>query len=213
MEFLALLLVVPLGLYYFHGGGRGPVWGLLPDGEARRGGGAYREARVRTWKAGAAPPSVRVAALSSFFLGQMLVPGVLAAFGGMLALAEMGGDRSPLLAVLLLSAPTGVTVAAYLLSAGSAMLARADDAAPKARRAARWALTHNLVLLSALALAAAARAEEAAFALGPALYACFSVAQALVVRRAATALAAYAARQDADPAPIEAELSVLGTVR
>lgn len=218
MELLALLvvvLVVPLGLYLFHGRGRGPAWGLVPGDEEIRGDGAYRQTRVRTWKPGSAPLSVRLAALSSLFLGQMIVPGVLVAIVGMLVLAEMMNHLTGflILVVMLLSAPTGIMVAAYLLSAGSAMLVRAADAVPRARRAARWALVHNGVLLPALGLVAAARPDEARFAFGPAVYACFSIAQALLVRRTASTLEAYVAREEGDPAPFEAELHVLGGIR
>jgi hypothetical protein len=215
MILFAILLVVPLGLYFLNGGGRGPAWGLLPAGEAPRGGGAYRQTHVRAWKAGQAPLAVRLAALSSFFLGQMIVPGMLAAFGGMVALANTFSSTrsSPLLAVLLLSTPTGILVAASLLSSGSAMLNRAYDAAPRARSTARWALGHNLALLAALGLVAALRPDEADSAFLPAVYACVSLAQAFLMRRAARALDVYAARQDADDAPPEAELHVLGTVR
>lgn len=208
MVLLVLFLIVPAALYFGYGRGRGPAWGLLPAGETAVGEGAYRQARVRTWKPGAAPLAVRAAALSSFFLGQMIVPGALAALGGLVVLAETlrSSQSFPLLVVLVLSAPTGVMVAAHLLAAGSAMLNRADDAAPRARRAARWALLHNGLLVPALALAAAVAPDEAVLVVWPAVYVGLSLAQGLLVLHAARALEAYAARQDDDPAPPEAAL-------
>jgi hypothetical protein len=215
MEILLILLVVPIGLYLFHGRGRGSAWGLVPAGEEVRGAGAYRETRVRTWKRGEAPLSVRVAALSSFFLGQMILPGGLAALVGLMvtATAIAKGNAPPLLIILTLSAPTGLVVAAQLLAAGSAMLAHADDAAQKARVAVRWALGHNVVLLFAIGMGALAEPREADYGALPALYAVFSIAQALLVRHAASVIEAYRARQDDDPAPVEAEISVLGDTR
>ena len=211
MGLLLVFLVVPVGLYLMYGRGRALSWGLLPKGEEMRGDSAYRQVKVKTWKRGEAPWAVRLAALSSFFLGQMIVPGALVALLGLVLLAESLGhkDGSVFLAVLLLSAPTGLVVAAFLLSAGSAMLGRAEDAIRKARRAVRWALWHNVVLLAALGIGAAVAPAQATYAVGPAFYACFSIAQALLVRRAAQAMEAYASRQEADPAPVQAELEIL----
>ncbi len=207
---LFVLLLLPCGLYFVHGGGRGRVWGLVSAGEAVRGAGAYRETRAPLWKRGSAPLVVRVAALSSFFLGQMIVPGALAALIGIVATFEnvTHGHPSPVLIVIQLSAPTGLLVAAYLLSAGSGMLDRADDAVLRTRRAARWALGHNLVLLAGLGVAVALAPNEVEYAAMPALYACFSIAQGLVVRRAAASLEGYSALQSqldvpADPAVVQ----------
>jgi hypothetical protein len=210
---VVLALVVPVGVYVSHGGGGGRVWGLVTAGEEVRGGGAYRTARATLWKRGAAPLTVRVAALSSFFLGQMILPGALAAVVGLLVTIVAVGHAKEIavLVVVQLSAPTGLVVAAYLLAAGAAMLERAEDAAVKARRAARWALVHNLVLLAGLAAATAIERDAAAVV--PALYACLSIGQALLVRRAADAIEAYTARQNEEPAPVEVEMQVLYEAR
>jgi hypothetical protein len=212
--FLALVLVVPAGLYFFNGGGRAPVWGLVAAGEKVQGDGAYRRARVTLWKRGSAPLSVRIAAISSFFLGQMIGPGGLAALVGMVVTLESlnKGHVSPLLVIIQLSSPTGLLVAAYLLSAGSAMLARADDAVPKARRAVQWAIGHNLVLLVGLGAGAALEPSEAAFAVPAAIYCCVSIAQALLVRRAASSIESYTARQNEEPAPAHVEMEILEPV-
>jgi len=117
--FAFLAVVVPVGLYFSRGGGTGNVWGLVAVGEEERGRGNYREARTTVWKAGSAPLAVRVAALSSFFLGQMIVPGGLAALLGMVMMitALSHGNVLPIF-VVQLSAPTGLVVAAYLFAAG-----------------------------------------------------------------------------------------------
>jgi hypothetical protein len=208
---LFLVLAIPAGLYFAHGGGTARAWGLVPDGEQVRGTGAYRVARVRLWKRGEAPVAVRVAAFSSFFLGQMVLPGALAALVGFLvtAAAALRGQAPALLVILTLSAPTGLIVAGRLLGAGTAMLSRADDAAAQAHGAARWALGHNLGLLFALGVGAAVTPGEAEMAALPAAYCLFSLAQGLLVRHAAQAIDAYLARQAEDPAPEAAELAVL----
>ncbi len=208
----AVLAVVPAGFYFSHGGGGSRVWGLVAAGQVERGRGTYRGTRETLWKRGSAPLVVRVAALSSFFLGQMIVPGGLCAFGGVVVMIEAlsHGSVLPVFIVVQASAPTGLAVAAYLLAAGGAMLHRDDDAVAKARRAWRWAVGHNVALLTGLAGAVAlswtglvSSRDEAAFAVMPALYACFSIGQALLVRRAAATLEAYAARQREEPAPLE----------
>ena len=82
--FLLLMLVVPFSVYEAHRGGRGPAWGLVAAGREQRGRGVYRGTRSTLWTPGSAPLAVRLAALSSFFLGQMIVPGALAAVVGVL---------------------------------------------------------------------------------------------------------------------------------
>lgn len=212
MELLAIFLIVPVSLYFMHERGRGRAWGFVAAGEAARGTGAYRELRERRWKRGAAPLTVRIAAVSSFFLGQMIVPGALAAMVGLIAAAEiLASRRGPALVVLLeLSAPTGLIVAARLLSAGSAMLVHAEDASVKARRAARWALGHNAVLLAAIAVFALALPNQADTAVPPVIYCFVSIAQALVVAKAAVDLDAYSSKQESDPAPPEGEALLQG---
>lgn len=195
-------LTLPTLLYFGLSGGRGPEWGLVRAGDEPVGEGAYRRAHVKRWKLGSAPMVVRVAAVSSFFLGQMILPGALAALVGFVML--FGAHHvEPLWLVLQISAPTGLAVAAMLLSTGWAMLARDPSAEAKARKAARWAIGHNLALLVGLGVAVTADPREPLLALPSCIYACFSIGQALVVRRAAAALAKYDAGQERDPAPVE----------
>jgi hypothetical protein len=209
---LVVVSLVPTVLYLGFGRGQGRVWGLVPAGSSSHGEGVYRKMRMDHWRRGAAPPVVRAAAISSFFLGQMVVPGVLAALVGFIAL--LGESRAPLVWIVLqLSSPTGVVVAIHVLSAGAAMLARDHNASEKARRAARWALWHNLLLLLALGLAAAVEPREAYGNLVVGAYCLVSIAHALLLRRAAHALDAYSAAQMAAPAPIDLEIAALSGTR
>jgi hypothetical protein len=199
-----LLLPVPVALYvlarYF---GRG-AWGLVPGTPMLQGVGAYRAAAQSVWVRGKAPMAVRVAAISSFVLGQMLFPGALAALAGLVAMMDMLGRSkfSPGLLFLTLSAPTGLIVAGKLLGTGVAMLKRDADAAISARRTAAWALWHNAALMVAMACAALAEKDGLWFLL-PGIYAAISVAQALLLRHAASALEAYDRLQADAPPPVE----------
>lgn len=214
MSFLVVLGIVfsvlPSLLYFGQQRGRGPGWGLVAAGEEKMGQGAYRETRVTRWKRGKAPPVVRVAALSSFFLGQMVLPGGLAALVGIFAV--LGDGHGPAIWwVLELSAPTGLVVAVFLLSAGWTMLESGSQAVAKARRAATWAIVHNLVLVAALGVAVAADGREVDSAILPCFYAAVSIVQALVVQRAARAIEVYDLARKNDPAPIEEEILALGS--
>lgn len=201
---LALVLPLPLVLYLISlDRGRG-AWGLVFRGFVRRGSSAYRAAEVAVWQAGKAPLAVRAAAITSFVLGQMVVPGALLALVGLLVLlASLSRDPEPILVVLMLSAPTGLYVAGALLSAGSAMLRREANASAQARRAARWALGHNVALLVGLGACALGHLHEAL--LGPAVYALVSIAHALLLLHAARALDAYTDAQARAPSPVAAD--------
>jgi len=205
---LFIVSIIPSALYFGQGRGRGPGWGLIAAGEEKLGQGAYRETHVARWKRGAAPPVVRVAALSSFFLGQMVLPGALAAFVGLLAVfGERHGPAA--LWVLELSAPTGLVVAVLLLSAGWTMLESGSQAAFKARRAGKWAILHNVVLVAALGFAVAADPREIDTVILPCIYAAVSIAQAVVVLGAARAIEAYDQARKEDPAPVHEEIVAL----
>ena len=148
----------------------------------------------------------------------MILPGALAALVGLVATAEVlsrgharGGGA--LIVVLELSAPTGLLVAADLLAAGSAMVVRSADAAAKARTAARWAIGHNIALLIAMAILAAASPGDAIQVVPSVAYALVSIGQALLVRSAAASLDAYAAEQERDPAPAAPEIQGLAGAR
>lgn len=197
---LSVLFIVP-GVAYF-GRPNVPVgtWGFVRAGEDVVGGGPYREARVARTTEGDAPGIVKLAAFSSFFLGQMIVttPAALLAF---LAPEE------PILMVLAFSAPTGAMVAWKIFGAGNLLLLNRADAAVRARSAATWATNHNLVLLVALAACAAYHFVRAdgprVFAAVPCgVYACISLAHATLLRRAADAVDARNAATAAEPASL-----------
>src|SRR5262245_6271987 len=112
MEILVLVafatLLLPATLYFALRFGKRGAWGVVLDRYETRGEGAYRRVRLPTWKLGKAPISVQIAAVTSFFLGQMVVPGGLVAMIGVVfALADLAGPRPPnwLLVASVLSSP------------------------------------------------------------------------------------------------------------
>lgn len=127
-----------------------------------------------------APTVVRMAAASSFVLGSMFVPGLVWALFGLLA-AGAG----------LLGIP-GLVVAARLWGAGHALLAGLREGAVSAARAARFSLWFNvfLVLATSATLALAGEEEARYLAVFTLAYATLSIAQALLVLRAAYVVAA-----------------------
>src|SRR5262245_10244729 len=82
---LFAVLVLP-SILYLVGARSRDVWGLYRKGQVSAGQGLYRAAPMVIWAQGKAPLSVRAAAFTSFFLGQMVIPGALAAFPGFIAL-------------------------------------------------------------------------------------------------------------------------------
>lgn len=187
------------------------TWGLVFHQMRSRGTSAYRRHEAPTYKPGAAPWVVRIAALSSFFLGQMIVPGAFAALIGMLylldALGHMG--REPMVLVIsALSAPTGLVVAGYLLAAGTSLLQREPRASSLARRASTWALAHNILLVTTMVAAMLGEHREVGYGLFCCGYASLSIAQALLLRSAASSLDAYTEAQVNHPAPDDAQVVV-----
>jgi hypothetical protein len=195
---LFVLLVLPSALYLL-GGRSGDVWGLVRRGQAKVGRGLYRAAPMILWARGKAPLSVRVAAFTSFLLGQMVIPGTVAAFVGFIVLfaSLANGQLNLSLILLTLSAPTGIVVAGRLLAAGLKLLQRDARAVEQARRAARWELWHNGVLLGGLCLTALVGNEKDQIAcLVVAVPAILAIAHGLLLHRAASTLEAYDAAQD-----------------
>jgi hypothetical protein len=130
------------------------------------------------------------------------VPGALAALFGLLAIGSMmsSGRVDPVLAIDLLSAPTGLIVAVRMLLAGASMLARTPAAVARAHAAAHWALCHNVILLVAVAFCAALGGvgrDMEPLAAGICAVTVAAIGQALLVRRAAAALEGYDAQQAA----------------
>ena len=107
-------------------------------------------------------------------------------------------DDEPMIVVLVLSSPTGLYVAVRLLGAGMAMLRRNEDAAIRARGAARWAIGPNICLLAALftcALFASPQMDTAV--LLTFVYPVVSIIHAALLQYAANKLDAYTEAQTA----------------
>jgi hypothetical protein len=206
----AVFSIVPLVLYFGQGGGVGPRWGMVPAGEERLGAGAYREQNVTRYEPGSAPLSVRMAALSCFYFGQMVVPGGFAALAGVVFVFEP--PPVPLVwAVLEMSAPTGLCVASFLLSTGWNLLEGDPSAVTRTRRAVRWSVLHNLALLVGLGVAAAVDSSAPGACIAPCVYACLSLAQTLLMHRAAAAIEAHDRRAHAaSPGEIAVSTSAPG---
>jgi hypothetical protein len=206
---VVLFSIIPFILYFGQGGGHAPSWGVIAAGEEQLGAGAYRQQRVMRWKRGSAPPVVRAAAITCFYLGQMVVPGGFLALAGLAFVFEPPAPPT-VWTVLELSAPSGMIVATLLLGAGWTMLEGTPDAVPAARRAWRWAIVHNVGLVVALTVAAAGDPSEWEACVMPLTYAGVSIVQALLVWRAAAAVAAYDAARKLTPAPPDVESEALG---
>jgi hypothetical protein len=176
------------------------VWGLIPGGKRLVGRGAYREMMRTTWVEGRAPIVVRISAYMSFLLGQMIVPGALAALVGLVMVPSIVlHGREPELGILFLwlSAPTGLIVAWRLLDVGKLLLRRDPLVVETTRKAAAWEIWHNAALIVFVSLAAfflGGRANDTVILLviGPAIGA---IAHGVLLLRAATALERYSAFQ------------------
>lgn len=197
----ALFVTVPLTLYFSGRAAGRDVWGLFLQGYEKRGSGAYRAQITPVWATGKPPLSVHLAAITSFILGQMVVPGALAALLGLVVSLEIlsRGVHSPgeyVIHVLVLSAPTGLMIGGKLLSVGLSLLQRADGAVENARKVARFSIIHNVVLLVAMAVLFIAGAAEAV--LLTVVYSTISIAQACLLHRAARAVEEHSVAEERD---------------
>jgi hypothetical protein len=210
MEIVVVLvgvLVLPVALYAYASSPH--AWGMIRDGTVRLRGGAYRGYRETTesrWIEGRAPLVVRIAAFTSFCLGQMIIPGVPAAIFGAI-IACMSLDRGELVVILIgliLSAPTGIIVASRLLGSGLRLLQRAPFAAERARLAAKWELVHNVALFLFLTVVLGVTSQERearSFMFIPLALSVVAILHAGLLLAAANALDAYdAAAEEAEPA-------------
>ena len=184
-----------------------PAWGIVTDAYERVGDGAYRGVQVARRSVGRAPDSVVGAAWSAFFLGQMILPGVLALLLLLLVLAELPLWDSPTLLVSALSAPSGLWLGGRQLAVGRALLTRSLGAASLSRRTALWAIVHNVVLIGAMSIAALLGRDDnaTAFALVTVACALLAIGQAGLLRRAARDLERHAVREwlpEAEPASV-----------
>ncbi|MEO7327476.1 MAG: hypothetical protein ABI193_02785 [Minicystis sp.] len=189
---VTLLFFLPVTLYLVAGSRKN--WGMIRDGSTTQAPGTYRATPRAVWVEGSAPIVLRIAAFSSFLLGQMIIPGGFAAIIGFIALvASLAEGRFSLtLLVITLSAPTGLIVAGRLLSAGIALLGRKYVAAERARSAASWEIGHNVVLLAALCVAAlVGKHEEQVCCAMIGAVTVLAIAHGLLLRRAVVALAAF----------------------
>lgn len=188
------------------------VWGLVLSRYEKRGSSAYRAAEVPVWVPGKAPRSVRAAAITSFLLGQMVIPGALAALVGLVMCLEMIG-RSPgamerMVIILTLSAPSGLYVAGALLMLGVLLLRRGPNAAARARWIGRWSVLHNVLLIGALLVACGPKRDIVPIV----AYALVSLAHAALLFVAARALDAHDLSQAGEnlPSPGEAATTAAG---
>lgn len=145
-----LVLLMMVGLFV---GVPTAMWlTTLPDAERRWqphqigtqhvGGGSYRDTEVPRFSDSGPPRVVHVAAMLSWILGTMFVPGILAGLVGLLA-AGIGAVSIP-----------GLILAWRLFFLGAPLLRGDPDAPARARSAATFARTLNAVVLTICGIAA-----------------------------------------------------------
>jgi len=174
--FLVAVLLIPVLIYCAHDTSR-LIWGRLEEGRRRGCVSAYRahvhesEGQPTRWIEGSPPWIIRLAAFTSFCLGQMIIPAVPGAiFFIVLSVARaLEGSVDPGLIGIGLSMPSAIMVALRVLGAGIGLLQRGPHAASQARSAARWELVHNLglcvFLLGFLAVGRATGDEQIVYGL------------------------------------------------
>ena len=198
---MALPIVVPAAMYFSGRSAGRKTWGLVLRGYEKHGNGAYRVQVRPVWAAGKPPLSVHLAAISSFILGQMVVPGAFAALIGLVVSFEIlfRGPHSPgeyVVLILIASVPTGLMIGGRLLNMGLILLQREPGAAQKARDLARFSLIHNVVLILLEGLVFVFGGNDAVYF--PVAYQCVSIAQALLLLKAASALDSHDAIESRD---------------
>jgi len=198
---LTIPIIVPAAMYFSGRSAGRKMWGLVLRGYEKHGAGAYRVQVRPVWAAGKPPLSVHIAAISSFILGQMVVPGVFAALVGLVVSFEIlfRGPHSPgeyVILVLMGSVPTGLMIGGRLLNIGLILLQREEGAAQKARDLARFSLIHNAVLILLMLLVYAFGGNDAVYF--PVAYQLVSIAQALLLMKAASAIDAHDAIEARD---------------
>lgn len=198
---LSLPVFVPTVMYFSGRSAGREMWGLLLNGYEKQGSGAYRAQMRPVWREGKPPISVRLAALSSFILGQMVVPGALSALIGLLVSLEIlsHGPHGPgdyVILAVLASAPTGLMIGGRLLGLGLALLQRTGDAVEKARAVARFSMIHNAVLILVMGLIYSLASNDAV--LFPVMYACVSIGQAMLLFKAARDIEAHGQAEERD---------------
>jgi len=182
-----LPLVVPTWMWFRRAPDASRNWVPQQIGTRRLDAGSYRETEVPVFGQAGPPWEVRLAALGSWVLGTMFVPGLLLGLVGLFA-AGVG----------LISVP-GLILAARLFRLGTPLLRGEPDAAPQARSAARYAMVLNIVvlvgclvtaLLSLRFLSGSLRSDLGALfaAVMVAVYALLSIGHARLLHKAADAI-------------------------
>jgi hypothetical protein len=207
-------LVVPTVIYLATERAHRGAWLAPSCAREPAGVGAYRAARVPGRpRQGRAPFVVRAAAFTSFALGQMFAPSLLAAIVGMFVYG-LGVVAVP-----------GLVVALRLFHVGAALLARGPNAVSFARSTAVGAIALNAVIVVVMSAVVAPlwfpralRAFPDALIVGGTLaYALVSLAQAGLVLLAARALeradAGLARAVGAASFPAEAPGATRGALR
>ncbi len=161
--------------------------------------GQYREAVVPSFSAEGPPMDVKIAALGAWGLGQMFLPGLALGLFGLIVLVGV------------VSIP-GLILAWKLFFLGKPLLNGEHEAAEKARGLATFATVLNVIVLVVTALLSlfaifgnrgsfTHNLLSTAMLAGPtALYAVISLVHASYLRKAAAAIDANAAAQDAERA-------------
>lgn len=140
---LLLPLVVPTAMWFSHARRAAPLWPRVQVGTQRIDEGSYRAAEVPVYGHEGIPLDVRAAAVGSWVLGTMFVPGLLAGLVG-LFMAGLG----------LVSIP-GLILAWRLFFLGRELLEGAPGSSEKARNAARFAQVLNAIVLGLCAIGVA----------------------------------------------------------
>ena len=209
---LVAVLIIPVLIYCAHDTSR-LTWGTIHDGPRPARASAYRvhhDATPIRWIEGGPPWIIRIAAFTSFCLGQMIIPAIPAAtFFIVLSVARaLEGPVDPVLIGLGISMPSAIMVALRVLGAGIGLLQRGPHAASQARSAARWELGHNLALsgfLLAFLCFGDPTGDERAFYGLLASLGLVAILHAALLFRAASALDAHdVAAEASEPASISA---------
>jgi hypothetical protein len=187
--------ITPLGMWVVRKQEAFSRWLPRQDGVETIAPGSYREATAPTFTAAGPPAVVKLAAIGSWALGQMFVPGLLLGLFGLLAMG-LG----------LISIP-GLILAATLFRLGTPLLRGEIEAAKKARSAATFAFMLNAIVVAATlagmvlnltSFGFGHRLVESISFGGPILlYAALSIAHGVLLRRAATEIEKNHAAQTA----------------
>lgn len=193
-----LIVVVPFAMWFSTAPSARDRWLPHVVGTESVGRGQFREAVVPRLRADGPPGVVRAAAVGSWALGAMFIPGLGAGLFGLL-----------LMGLGLVSVP-GLILAARLFLLGAPLLRAEPEAAVKARALARFARVLNYVVLGLCGVAVATMVPDVmrrgfrgdapgflALVLAVVTYAGLSLGHAWLLVRSAEAIEAQHAPSDA----------------